>query len=233
MNYAIIAAGEGSRLASEGVTVRKPLVKLNGTPLIERLINIFRRNGASSISVIINDMGKEVKDYVEHIEMDIPFNVTVKSTPSSMHSFYELTPFLRDGKFCLTTVDTVFREAEFSRYIRAFQEEKNIDGLMAITSFIDDEKPLYVKCNDDWQINAFNDSDDGNCKYVSGGIYCLTSNVFNTLERAINENKSRMRNFQRQLLADGFKLKAFPFEQIVDIDHASDIEKAEKLIIDN
>ena len=42
-----------------------------------------------------------------------------------------------------------------------------------------------------------------------------------------------MRNFQRQLLADGFKLKAFPFEQIVDIDHASDIEKAEKLIIKN
>ena len=54
MRYAIIAAGEGSRLASEGIDVPKPLVKIQGTPLIERLIEIFTRNGAESISIIIN-----------------------------------------------------------------------------------------------------------------------------------------------------------------------------------
>ena len=41
MNYAIIAAGEGSRLVQEGVTLPKPLVKLNGVEMIRRLIDIM------------------------------------------------------------------------------------------------------------------------------------------------------------------------------------------------
>jgi hypothetical protein len=36
-----------------------------------------------------------------------------------------------------------------------------------------------------------------------------------------------MRNFQRALLRDGFRLKAWPFSKVLDIDHASDIIKAE------
>ena len=41
MHYGIIAAGEGSRLVQEGVALPKPLVGLNGEPMIGRLINIF------------------------------------------------------------------------------------------------------------------------------------------------------------------------------------------------
>ena len=55
MKFAIIAAGEGSRLANEGVAKPKPLVELQGVPIIERLIRIFARNGASSINIIVNE----------------------------------------------------------------------------------------------------------------------------------------------------------------------------------
>ena len=55
MNYAIIAAGEGSRLAQEGVAKPKPLVELCGEPMIGRLINLFTRCDAESLSVIVNE----------------------------------------------------------------------------------------------------------------------------------------------------------------------------------
>ena len=54
MTFAIIAAGEGSRLANEGVVTPKPLVRLNGEPMIDRLIRIFTANDASSVSIIVN-----------------------------------------------------------------------------------------------------------------------------------------------------------------------------------
>ena len=57
MNYAIIAAGEGSRLAQEGVAKPKPLVELQGEPMIGRLINIMLRCNAESISIIVNKWG--------------------------------------------------------------------------------------------------------------------------------------------------------------------------------
>jgi hypothetical protein len=39
-----------------------------------------------------------------------------------------------------------------------------------------------------------------------------------------------MRNFQRQLVKEGLKLQAYPFSKILDVDHASDIQKAEEFL---
>ena len=167
MNYAIIAAGEGSRLAQEGVTLPKPLVKLDGKEMIRRLIDIFLKNDASSISIIINEEMIQVQDYISKLKLDVPFNVVVKSTPSSMHSFFELRNFLRDGKFCLTTVDTIFKEEEFGNFIQAFASDEDNDGMMAVTDYIDDEKPLYVEVDSKMNIKGFLDNSD-NCKYISG-----------------------------------------------------------------
>ncbi|WP_108822938.1 sugar phosphate nucleotidyltransferase [Dysgonomonas sp. Marseille-P4361] len=229
MNYAIIAAGEGSRLAQEGVSLPKPLVKLNGKEMIRRLIDIFLENEATSISIIVNEEMKQVQEYVSALKLDIPLNIVVKSTPSSMHSFFELRNFLREGKFCLTTVDTIFKGEEFSRYIKAFIEDKTSDGMMAVTDFIDDEKPLYVDVDASMHIKGFLDQ-SADCKYISGGIYGLTHKAINTLEACLDSGQSRMRNFQRQLVADGLVLKAHPFAKIVDVDHAEDINKAEQFL---
>ena len=64
MNYAIIAAGEGSRLVQEGVTLPKPLVHLNGTPMIKRLIDRFSSCNAESISIIVNEQMTQVRQYL-------------------------------------------------------------------------------------------------------------------------------------------------------------------------
>lgn len=229
MNYAIIAAGEGSRLAQEGVTLPKPLVKLNGKEMIRRLIDIFVVNSAQSISIIVNEEMTQVQDFVKNIKLDIPLNIVVKSTPSSMHSFYELRNYLRQGKFCMTTVDTIFKEDDFARYIQAFIEDDSADGMMAVTSYIDDEKPLYVDVDKEMNINGFLDKSDS-CQYISGGIYGLTPKAIDTLEGCLAQGQSRMRNFQRQLVADGLKLKAFAIPKIVDVDHAEDIVKAEAFL---
>ena len=47
MKFAIISAGEGSRLSQEGVALPKPLVQLNGMAMIDRLVHIFAQNGPS------------------------------------------------------------------------------------------------------------------------------------------------------------------------------------------
>lgn len=230
MNYAIIAAGEGSRLAQEGVGKPKPLVELNGQPMIGRLISIFSKLNAESISIIVNNEMTEVREYLETLKDKYPLNIIVKSTPSSMHSFYELSKIMKNGKFCLTTVDTIFKESDFARYIQAFDADSEYDGMMAVTPFIDDEKPLYVETDADFNIKAFRDERWNEAKYISGGIYALNDKAFKVLEECINSGVSRMRNFQRALVSSGMKLKAYPIEKIIDVDHAGDIPVAEQFI---
>ena len=230
MNYAIIAAGEGSRLAQEGVKKPKPLVELNGEPMIGRLINVFTRCNAESISIIVNNEMKEVKAYLDTLNPGVPFNVVVKSTPSSMHSFFELSRVMKKGKFCLTTVDTIFREDDFARYIAASEADTVRDGMMAVTPFIEDEKPLYVDVDNDMNIRAFSDAAYEGARFISGGVYALNDKAITVLEDCMSRGIARMRNFQRALIDAGLSLKAYPIEKIVDVDHAGDIEVAERFL---
>lgn len=231
MKFAIISAGEGSRLLQEGVQLPKPLVKLNGVAMIDRLIHLFARQGADEVLVIINNEVPLTKAHLAELERhaEVPLRVIVKTTPSSMHSFYELSPYLKDDRFCLTTVDTVFREDEFARFIEAFKHSDK-DGMMAVTDYIDDEKPLYIGTDENLNITGFYDTAMPDTKYISGGIYCLTPKAIQTLEQCIRAGMSRMRNFQRQLVNDGLRLEAYPFSKILDVDHAEDIVKAERFL---
>lgn len=230
MNYAIIAAGEGSRLVQEGVKLPKPLVNLCGTPMIKRLIDIMTDCNPESLSIIVNEQMTEVRDYLESLELPVPLHLTVKTTPSSMHSFYEVSRHFKDGKFILTTVDTIFREEDFRAYVEAFEADETTDGYMAVTSFIDDEKPLYIDVDADMRITAFRDRPFEGMKYISGGIYGLTAPALKVLENCMETGVSRMLNYQRALVEAGLNLKAYPFPKIIDVDHAGDIATAEAFI---
>ena len=237
MNYSIIAAGEGSRLKAEGISDPKQLVKVGGECLIDRLIRIFMDNDAEEIICICNGDTTRVASHLAALQRDglrgrpVPLRFLVKGTPSSMHSFFEISSYLTDGPFVLTTVDTIFREREFAAFVSDFRHT-GYDGLMGVTDYVDDERPLYVQTDDKMNITGFFDSQN-HCRYVSGGIYGLTTSAIFTLNNCIARSERRMRNFQRALIADGRRLQAWPFSKVLDIDHASDILQAEQLLASN
>ena len=232
MKYVIIAAGEGSRLVQEGVAVPKPLVDLDGRPLIGRLLDIFESLDAESISVIVNEQMTEVQQYVRARQNadSTPIHLTVKSTPSSMHSFYEATRGLGEGRFIATTVDTVFDAGAFAEYARSFSRSNDCDGCMAVPGYIDDEKPLYVRTDAEGYITAFTDAPFAGVKYISGGIYGLDHKALEVLKQCMDKGVSRMRNFQRALVDAGLRLRAYDLGKILDVDHAGDIEKARSFV---
>ena len=236
MKFAIIAAGDGSRLAQEGVTEPKPLVKVRGERLIDRLIRIFMGNNATEIVVICNEQMSDVASHLKMIQdkglngLHVPLRFVIKSTPSSMHSFYELRHFLRDEPFILTTVDTIFDESEFHDYVLSFQDKiaQGTNALMGVTDYIDDEKPLYVGVDNVMRINGYYDTPQADSHFISAGIYGLTASSLDILEACIEKGESRMRNFQRALVVADLRIEAYPLTKVFDIDHIEDIRKADE-----
>lgn len=228
MRFAIISAGEGSRLVKEGLNTPKPLLPICGIPMIERLISIFMRAGATELAVIINGENSETVRFLQLMQKKYPIELVVKKTASSMHSLYELRHFLRGDKFCLTTVDTIFKEESFYAFIDTFKSLES-SGLMGVTDFVDDEKPLYVSTNQEMDIVGFYDERNG-CNLVSAGVYALPGSVIEILEKCIESGQSRMRNFQRQLIADNIHLKAYSLGRVIDVDHISDLSVAESFL---
>ena len=238
MKFAIIAAGDGLRLAQEGVTESKPLVRVRGEQLIDRLIRIFIENNATEIVVVCNVQMHDVTSHLRAIQknglngVSVPLRYVVKSTPSSMHSFYELRNYLRGEPFILTTVDTIFDEDEFHNYVLSFQERvvHGVDALMGVTDYIDDEKPLYVGVDNSMRVTGYYDDMQEETRFISAGIYGLTETSLTILSSCIEKGERRMRNFQRAMVAAGLHIEAYLLTQVFDIDHVSDIEKANEVV---
>ena len=233
MKYAIIAAGEGSRLAAEGITDPKPLIAINGEMMIDRLIRIFMHNDADEIVVICNSQATRVARHLEDLQRNgldgcrVPLRFISASTPSSMHSFAALSPMLSGSRFILTTVDTIFREDEFAAFVGKFK--KSPHPVFPVTTYSDDERPLWVTVDENLRITGFHDA-PCHSPYVSAGIYGLLPDALLTLEGCLSRHESRMRNFQRALIADGHAITAFPMSVVFDVDHVSDIQKASSFL---
>lgn len=232
MRFAILAAGEGARLRSEGIAVPKPLVRLGGKTLLERLVDTFNRCGASEICIIINALHPETEAHARALQLrssGAPLRLVQQTTGGSMESFLALSPLLEGEPFCMTTVDTVFCPEAFQQYIAAFRAGGD-EALMAVTPYVDDERPLYVATDNRLRVTGFLDSPTPACRYISGGIYALPAAALATLRRCAARGQRRMRDFQRALLSEGMPVRAYPLGKVVDIDHASDIAVAEALL---
>ena len=206
----------------------KPLVSINGIPLIERLIRSYSRCGISEIVCIVNEYSLQVKTYIESKRFSIPIRFVIKTTPSSMHSLFELAPHLMDGQFLLSTVDSIFNEDELSGFLKYAQEHQSVDGILAATNFVDDENPLFIELDDANRITSFGKSAKTN--WVTGGLYVFSQSIFREIDAAERQGIQRLRNFLGHLLEQKYRLEGFPFSKIVDVDHLHDIVTAEEML---
>jgi NDP-sugar pyrophosphorylase family protein len=229
MNYAIIAAGESTRIKTEGLNTPKHLIKLGSEYLIERIIRIASENGANIISCIINENEPELKEYLHNNKFSVPVKCIVKNTRSSMHSLFELSPYNSEEPFVLLTTDSVFDEKEFASFINYSTEQKEVEGILAVTNYIDDEKPLCVRINEKGLIKEFGDSKEGYI-WATGGLYYLNPSIFNEMQYALATGINHLRNYFRLLINKNYRLRTYHFSKIIDVDHVTDIKKAEDFI---
>lgn len=229
MKAGIISAGDGLRLKEDGIQTPKPLVEIGGVPLIDRLLAAFSENGITEVVCIVNERSSAVQQHVGALPLSLPVHFICKTTESSMHSLFELSPGLNDGPFLLTTVDSVFDPNEFRRFVRHCQQSKDFDGILAVTKSVQDDNPLWVQVGHDGRIVRLGNNLPS-APYATGGIYCFSPSIFREKEHALRLGVSRLRNYLSLLVERGYRFSAYEFSKIVDVDHARDIMTASQLL---
>ena len=59
----ILAGGKGTRLKPYTVTIPKPLVPLDETPILEVIIHQLKKSGFTHITLAVNHMSEIIKDF--------------------------------------------------------------------------------------------------------------------------------------------------------------------------
>ena len=58
-----MAGGKGTRLASVTINIPKPMVPIQGKPLLEYQIKNLKANGVDKIILIVGHLGNVIQDY--------------------------------------------------------------------------------------------------------------------------------------------------------------------------
>lgn len=233
MEYAILAAGQGSRLSKEGIKESKPMIRILGQPMIERLIRLLVSCGAERVHVVTNPAMDDLNEHLAYLRDTEGLPVSFRPIVSD-NSFYSLSEAACDikGKFIALTVDAIFPLDEFKDYIKAVETMPEGMALMALTRYVDDESSLYARLADD-------ESEVIDYRYggepfegtpiVSAGIYGITDKIMDIAQR--DQYPASTSDFQR-ILAVGNDIKVVPFvmSKAFDVDHVSDLRSAEQFL---
>jgi len=223
MQGLILAGGRGSRLAADGVEAPKALVEVGGRPQIVNLIETFAGLGCESITCMVRD----------GITVEPPGPAVIRAcrTPSSLHTLVAGLAIVPPGPVFCAMVDTVMPAADWRRLYRGVTECLAAGSLavLAVTPFVDDELPLYVTRNAAGLATGIFDTPPppGAPLLVTGGVYGLSHEARRLAAVAV-ASLHRMRAFLRLLVELRAPVAMVEVPRIIDLDHKSDLEAAER-----
>lgn len=222
----VIAAGLGERLKAAGTI--KPLVPLLGKPLSAWVLRSLAQAGVDHITVLHNSSGWGVRDALAGVLPTTPLTFLQADTASSFESFRLVARRLADEheSFIMSTVDALIPPAEVARFAAAMKADKRVAGL-ALTSFVDDEKPLWAD-HKDGLVTALGPAAKQKT-HVTSGLYYMTRAAALHLPGAGHTFKS-LRRFLISLVESGAPVGACPLSKTVDVDRPEDVREAESYL---
>lgn len=236
MHGLILAGGEGSRLAKDGVETPKALIEVAGTPQLLRLIEQFTRLGCSNLTCMLHDSALEwlrssddPRLRAAARDIDRLARVVACRTPSSLHTFVAGLEALPPGAVFATMVDSVMAPADWGS---VHHEAVGVlaDGAHAalvVTPARDyDDAPLWVAPDAAGRVVAIGPEAASPAARITGGIYAFASEARTRAAAVLASGRHRMRIFLEELVASGADVRAIEVAHVIDIDHRKDLERA-------
>ncbi len=232
---AIIAAGRGERLRnSTRDDIPKPLVMLGGEAMLSRQARAILDAGASSVVAIVNSETARIASEKKLVIANPPsVALVVRDTANSMETMLALGELLEPGWFIALTVDAVIPQTELARFVNESRKkieecrEKNLAGVLAVTRWRGEAKPLFADVTSNGLILRLGNRQTS---MVTAGLYFLSTRVFDYAADARRAGLDALRRFLALLIERGMALDAIELEGSIDVDEASDLDAARAAI---
>lgn len=233
----IIAAGRGDRLRRDAQTL-KPLVRVGGRTLVERVLESLGEAGPAEVAIIINEASTAVRDHVSARRWPFALRWIVETTPSSMHSFLRVVETLAEsgdqGPFLISTVDTVATKGAYARFIadarRPGAEAADVTFALTLPA-ADDDTPLLVALDprDGRTVRVMGDGARPS-GLATAGYYAVRASILREADAARRDGISALRLFLGRLLARGYTIAGVRAPDSIDVDRPLDVDAAEALL---
>lgn len=206
MKIVIMAGGKGTRISSIRNDIPKPMIDINGKPVLQHQIEYFKRNGYNDFIIIIGHLGNKIIDYFGN---GSKYNVDIKyfSEDAPLGTAGALKMIKDDlvDDFLLVNGDIIF-DIDLDRLIE-FHKKKNALATIAThpNSHPYDSSLIFID-DDNCVVKWLVKEDDRKNIYgnrVNAGIHLLSSKIINFIDK-IDKDKI---DLDRDVLKRIVKLK--------------------------
>ncbi len=129
MKVVLMAGGRGTRISSVASDIPKPMIRIDGKPVLEREITNLRDQGFTELIITVSHLASHIMDYFgdgERFGVHIEYFIEEKPLGNA-GALFRLRDQL-DGNFLLLNADAVF-DIDFNRFV---EYHKSKGGLVTL-----------------------------------------------------------------------------------------------------
>lgn len=218
MKTVIMAGGKGTRISSIANDIPKPMIKVNGKPVLEHELECLREQGFTDIILTVSHMGEIIMDYFGDGSKISP--VTNKPFGVHIEYYFEKEPLGNagalfkikdklDSDFLLLNADALF-DINFKRFVTFHKEHGGV-----VTLFTHPNNHPYdsglILADEHGMVEKWLTKEDERPEYyrnrVNAGLHVISPAIFEQLRIAVDrigmqdtDGKTVKVDLDRQLL---------------------------------
>jgi UDP-N-acetylglucosamine diphosphorylase / glucose-1-phosphate thymidylyltransferase / UDP-N-acetylgalactosamine diphosphorylase / glucosamine-1-phosphate N-acetyltransferase / galactosamine-1-phosphate N-acetyltransferase len=138
MEVVVMAAGEGTRLRPLTTRWPKPILPIDGRPVLATLLHELAAAGFEAITIVTGHLAERVEEVVRYL----PYRVRFVRQPDALGSADAVRRADPTPPFAVTAADTVYGPGDAGRFRRAFEAS---DAAGAISIRRQPGRPHYTR----------------------------------------------------------------------------------------
>lgn len=219
----VMAGGLGKRLRPLTDNCPKPMIPINGTPMLEIIIKNLASLGLRKFYISVNYLKEKI---VDHFGDGSAFNVSIdyieENQPLGTAGSLSILPKIASENIIIMNGD-VLTTVDYSAMI-SFFDHHNSDALMCVRSN-SITVPFGVVSHEEHDLIAIKEKPTYDFM-VNAGIYMLSSRLLKSIEPHYLD----MPDFFMQLSANNYRVHVFPVHEAwYDVGRPSTLEEASRI----
>ncbi|MCR5232121.1 MAG: HAD-IIIA family hydrolase [Acholeplasmatales bacterium] len=197
MKVVIMAGGKGTRISSVRSDIPKPMLEIDGKPVLEREIECLKEQGFDDIIITVSHLGDIIKDYFKDgSQFGVKIEYFTEVEPlGNAGALFRLKDKLTED-FLLLNADAIF-DIDFNRFVKYHKEKGGLVTLFTHPNSHPYDSGLII-ANDNMEVLSWLTKEDTRPTYyknrVNAGLHVISPKV---LEKVIDTPKI---DLDRQLL---------------------------------
>jgi histidinol-phosphate phosphatase family protein len=235
MQAVIMAGGKGTRLASVTKNIPKPMVPINGKPLLEYQIDNLKQSGVDNAIFVVGYLGDVIKDYFGNGEkFGVKISYFMEETPlGTAGALAELKDQLEEN-FILLFGD-LFVNVNFDRFMQFHADKEALVTLFAHPNSHPYDSDIVI-ANKDGRVTGWSyKNTERSIDYpnlTNAGLYVMNRNIADVVQSVQEKKDTKKVDLEKdiitQMIGTGKIFAYHSTEYVKDIGTPERLKKAEQ-----